>query len=185
MLKLLVRLLVCSGSVRTISCEPLNPLWPNLVWRCTLSSRLCYSSVVVYNYQPESHVRKTGLLIFEVMVTVRVHIIKMWLSLLRSEVLIFSETKLVWWYSITSRTVLRKRLDCCVQVRSDGIFWTAEPFASKPQWWCIVRHAERFVCYLQDHGHSKGHIVKTRWSLSYLLKYWTRSSANKMGIHWQ
>ena len=110
--------------------------------------------------------------VLKVKVTVKVHIIKIWLSTIPSEVLIHLQPNLVWWYIIISWVVLWKdwiavlysrsksqqRFKISISVHLDDIFPTAEPFVTR---FVVVTHhlgpecyKKRLFCYLQDQGDS-------------------------------
>ena len=55
--------------------------------------------------------------IFKVKVTVKDHIIKIWLSNISSELLVLLQLNLVWWHIIISLVALWKKLDCLVVVK--------------------------------------------------------------------
>ena len=88
--------------------------------------------------------------VFKVKVTARAHTIKIWLSAISSELLILWQPNLVWWYIITSPSILWKKMDYCVQSQSHDkgskCEWRFVQISSEPLnlllpnlvWWCII-----------------------------------------------
>ena len=66
-------------------------------------------SIVMQHHKPECHAEKKWFTVFNVKVTARVYIIKIWLFFaLSSKLLVCLQPNLVWWYSIISQSVLWK-----------------------------------------------------------------------------
>ena len=55
---------------------------------------------------------------FEVKVTVRAHVIKIWLCAMSSELLILLQPNSIWWYIIINQSALLKEMDYYVQGQS-------------------------------------------------------------------
>ena len=159
--------------VQAIFSEPLNLSLPNLVWRCIIMNQIV--------------VQKDLFAIFKVKVTVKDHIIKIWLSNMSSELLILLQLNLVWWYIIISWIVLwndciallrsrsrsQKRLRIPVNIYLDNISSTAEPFVTKLG--MVMYHhglecyAKRLVCCLQlVQSHSDSSFDQIRLFLPYM-----------------
>ena len=122
-------------------------------------------------------------------VKVKDHIIKLELSNLYSELLIFLHLNLVWWYIIISWIALwkdwiallwsrsrKKRFKIAVNVYLDDISLTAEPFVTKLG--MVMHHhgpecyARRLVYCLQVQGHSEDSYNQACLFLPYLLNCW-------------
>ena len=139
--------------------------------------------------------KTTGLLII-VTITVRAQVIETWLSTVSSELLIFSQKTIAgtsasaglackpWIAVFKVKATAIVKISICV--RPEGIFWTAECFASKPDMMIhhhkLDCHAERLIFYLQGHGHRECSYTQNK-TIPKVLNCWTRSSANKMDIH--
>ena len=159
------------------SIELLNLLLPNLVWWCISMSQIVFS--------------KDWFAVFKVKVTVKAHIIKIWLSNISSELLILLQLDLVWWHLIISWIVLwkdwiallwsksrsQKMFKISVNIHLDNISSTAQSYVTKlgmvmhhhgPE--C---HARRLVCCLQVQGHSGGSYNQVWLFLPYLLYCWS------------
>ena len=79
--------------VQRISSESLNLLLPNLLWWCIIIILVVFQNVVC---------------VFKVKVTVKDHIIKVWLSNISSGLLILLQLNMVWWHIIIRWIVLWK-----------------------------------------------------------------------------
>ena len=106
-----------------VSSESLNFLQPNLVWWCIIMSQIVFQT--------------DWYAVFKIKITVKDHIIKLWLS----ELLIFLQLNLVWWHIITilwkdKKIVLlwsrsQERFKIPVNVHLEDISSTAEPSVTK------------------------------------------------------
>ena len=113
------------------SSGPPNYLSATLVWWCIIMS--------------QSVIWKGCFAVFTVKVTVKVYIIKIWLSAMSSELLILLQQTLVWWHIIVSWLVLwidciavvcwrsgsQQRFKVSLDFYLDHIFSTAELFVTK------------------------------------------------------
>ena len=113
--------------VQMISSESLNFLLLNLVWWIIIMRQIVFQT--------------NWFVVFKVKVTVKDHIIKIWLSNTASELLILLQPNLVWWHIIISRIVswkdwitlwwsrsrTQKRLKTPVNVHLDNASLTVEP----------------------------------------------------------
>ena len=82
--------------VHMISSEPLNFLLPNVVWWCIIMSQIIFP--------------KNWFAVFKIKVTMKNHLIKIWLSDISPELLLLFQLKLIWWHT----DFFVKRLDCSV-----------------------------------------------------------------------
>ena len=104
--------------VQMISFESQNILLLNLVWWCSISS---------WNV-----VQKKIFSIFKVKVTARAHMIKIWLSVMSSELLTLCQPNLVWWYIIISQIIFWEKLDYCIQGQGHS--------EGSEYWWMFVQN---------------------------------------------
>ena len=162
--------------VQMISSESFNLLLPNLVWWCTIMSQVVFW--------------KDWFAVFKVKVTVKDHIIKLWLSNISSDLLILLQLNLVWWYIVIRWIVLLKKgfallwsrsrshekFMIPVNVHLDEIFSTAKPFVIKPD--MVMHHhgsechAKWLVFYLHKQGQKEGSYNQMWLFLPYLLNCW-------------
>ena len=143
-----------------ISFESQKLLLPNLVWWCIIMSQIA--------------LQKDWFAVFKIKVTMKDHVIKIWLS--SSELLILLRLNLVWWHIIKSWIVLwkdwtvllwsrsQKRFKIPVNVHLDNTSSAAEP--SVAILGMVIHyhgpkcHARRLVCYLPVQGHSGGSFIR-------------------------
>ena len=78
----------------------------------------------------QSVVQNNLFAIFNVKVTARARMIKIWLSTLSPELLILWQANLFWWYIIVSESILLKKLDYCIQAQSHSEDWKCHSFLS-------------------------------------------------------
>ena len=155
--------------------ESLNLLLPHLVWWCIIISQIVF--------------QKDWFAVFKV--TVKDHIIKIWLSNVSSELLILLQLNLVWWHIIISWIVLwkdwigllwsrlrsQKGFRIPLNAHLDDISSTAEPSITKLS--MVMRHngpeyhARRLVYCLQVQGHSESPCNQIRSCVLYLLNCWS------------
>ena len=133
--------------------------------------------MVMHHYEPDC--------LSKVSITVKDNIIKIWLLNILSELLIFVQLNLVWWYIIIRwivlwkewiillRSRLQKGLRIPVNVRLDDITSAAEPSVTKLG--MLMEHhgpkccSRRFICCLQIQGHKEGSVHHIWLFLPYLL----------------
>ena len=162
--------------VRRISSEPQNILMPNLVWLCSIIS--------------QSIMQKNWFIVFNVKVTARAYIIKIWLFLfyLLNYCSVCNQT----WFDSTaleagvscgkmgllrSRSRPQRRFKMLVNVCSDDIFWTTKRFVTKPG--MDVQHhkpewlAEKLVHCVNVKVTARAYIIKIWLFLLYLLNSWS------------
>ena len=138
--------------------EPQNILLPYLVWLCSIMS--------------QSVMQKNQFTVFNVKVTVRAYITKLWLFLLYF-LNCWSVYNQTWFdstaikarvscgknWTLHSRSRSDRRVNMSVNVCPDDIFCTTEHFATKlgmfMQYHEPECHAEKLVHCLQCQGHSK------------------------------
>ena len=177
--------------VQMISSEMLNFLPPNLVWWCIIDS--IWLSQIVF--------QKDWFAVFEVKVTVKNNITKIWLLNILSELLILFQVDLVWWHIIVrwfvlwkdgiallwSRSWSQKRLRIPVNVHLNNISSAAEP--SVNTWYCDAKSwakvSCKMICFLSSSsGSAWGLIWSEMTVLPYLLNCW--SFCNKIWmIHYK
>ena len=158
--------------VQTISSEPQNILSRNVVWLCSIMS--------------QSVMQKNWFTVFNVKVTARAYIIKIWLFLLYL-LNCWPACNQTWFDSTTSeagvfcgkmglprsRSRSQRRFKMLVNVCSDNIFWTTEHFVTKPG--MVVQHhkpEKNWFTVFNVTVTVRAYIIKILLFLLYLLNCW-------------
>ena len=128
-----------------VSSESLDLLLPNLVWWCIIMSQIAF--------------QKDWFAVLKVKVTMKDHVIKVWLSNISSELLILN---LVWWHIIISwivlwkdwnallwpRSRLQKRLRIPVTVHLEIFPQLLNLLSPNLVWWCIIIGQNDCLCHI-------------------------------------
>ena len=172
-----------------ISSEPQNILLPNVVCLCSIIN--------------QSVMQKNWFIVFNVKVTARAYIIKIWLSVVPSKLLVRMQPNMVWYYSIISQSALWKsgitafrsrsqgRFKMSVNVCQDDISWVTELF-SYQIWYGDAASWVRVSCrkcsslllllLLTSRSRSQWGLILSKYASFYCIFWSVDSLAAKLGL---